>query len=275
MPRFLSLLVSLYRCEEGFLPLLIGGLAGLGSGIANAISGSDTNAKNIAMQRETNAQNRDMAYAQMGFQKHMSDTAHQREVADLHAAGLNPMLGMMQGGASSPQGVSAQAQAPSADNFAGPAVSQGLSSALQVMKLAQEAKSVDADVAYKDAAALKEQASAQLAVSNAKVAEQQVGLTKADTSLRTRQARSVDIALPAQQAQSKLEAKRASMDEKAAVYDGIISRAAKLLGIVTDAASAGKPKYNIRLGGAPQGSKYRYTEDDMLNAAGPRGIPTN
>ena len=66
-------------------------------------------------QQDTNAQNRQIAAENTAFQERMSNTAYQRQVKDLEASGLNPMLAYIKGGgASTPSGTVAQMSSPAA-----------------------------------------------------------------------------------------------------------------------------------------------------------------
>jgi hypothetical protein len=82
-----------------------GSIIGAGIGAAaSLIGGSQQNKANAAM-----------AQQQMNFQEDMRKTQYQTAVADLKAAGLNPMLAYSQGGAGTPQGATAQMGNPLGD----------------------------------------------------------------------------------------------------------------------------------------------------------------
>lgn len=91
---FLSGLTDVFKSVGGALNPVMP-LIGAGANILGGIIGSETD-------KDINRQQTELTKESWQWQERMANTAHQREVADLRAAGLNPILSARLGGSATP-----------------------------------------------------------------------------------------------------------------------------------------------------------------------------
>lgn len=126
----------------GMFGSIVGGLVGGG---LDAWSAHEQNKSAEAMHDRAMAFSGAQAQKQMDFQERMSNTSHQREVSDLKAAGLNPLLSL-NSGSSTPAGAMGSGSAAPVV----PELSHLMSGARDSLSFLADMKQKRADISLRD-----------------------------------------------------------------------------------------------------------------------------
>jgi len=218
-----------------FIGGVASGVGALGGGVLDYFGQQEANKANQAIASGANQMSQDIAREQMAFQERMSNTAKQREIGDLKAAGLNPILAA-RGGASTPPGASGSVTTGAPQQNAlrglGEGLGKSLPTALSVVNLQKDLEQKDAGINATKAATLASVAQANNSNATAKATEAQMGSYVAKS-------RSAETEADAAIAEGGVRKRRAEIDKSAAVYDAVADRLIQAAGGVSSAVGIG------------------------------------
>lgn len=119
-------------------PVALGAALGFGQSMYQ-------NQQNKLAQEDTQSFNAEQAKLNRDFQERMSNSAYQRQKADMKAAGINPMLAINAGGAQTPSGgmASSPGRAPAQMDISG-GMTAASQVAMQAKQMEQQEKTTDA-----------------------------------------------------------------------------------------------------------------------------------
>ncbi|AXH76618.1 MAG: DNA pilot protein [Microviridae sp.] len=161
----------------------ISAISNLAGGLFGTMGAQQQNAANNQMSWQMAQFNADQARINRDWQERMSNSAYQRAMADMKAAGLNPILAYQQGGAGTPGGAQASGTPAHFEN-AMTGLGHGVSSAGQAATRAVELQNVAAQTDLNKSQVPLNAAKESEAIQNAHTAARIAANYDADTELK-------------------------------------------------------------------------------------------